>query len=123
VTIHRLNAIISASALVATPVSAALTAVPATAATTKRVSGPTVNMRWGGVRVVLYVTGRRVTDVHAAYPTHRARSQTINQHAIPILRTEVLRAQSSRVSAVSGATDTSGAYKRSLATALRTAGI
>jgi uncharacterized protein with FMN-binding domain len=122
-TIHRLNALISASALVATPAGAALTAVPATAATAKRVSGPAVNMRWGGVRVVLYVTGRRVTDVRAAYPTERARSQSINSHAIPILRTEVLRAQSSRINAVSGATDTSGAYKRSLATALRTAGI
>jgi hypothetical protein len=122
-TIHRLNALISASALVATPAGAALTAVPATAASTKRVSGPAVNMRWGGVRVVLYVRGRRVTDVRAAYPTERARSQSINSHAIPILRTEVLRAQSSRISAVSGATDTSGAYKRSLATALRTAGI
>jgi uncharacterized protein with FMN-binding domain len=123
VTIHRLNALISASALVATPVSAALTAVPATAASTKRVSGPTVNMRWGGVRVVLYISGRRVTDVHAAYPTERSRSQRINSNAIPILRTEVLRAQSSRINAVSGATDTSGAYKRSLATALRAAGI
>lgn len=122
-TIHRINALISASALVATPAGAALTAVPATAASPKRVSGPTVNMRWGGVRVVLYVSGRRVTDVRAAYPTERARSQSINQHAIPILRTEVLRAQSSRISAVSGATDTSGAYKRSLATALRTAGV
>jgi hypothetical protein len=122
-TIHRINAILSASALVATPAGAALTAVPATAASTKRVSGPTVNMRWGGVRVVLYVSGRRVTDVHAAYPTERARSQRINLNAIPILRTEVLRAQSSRISAVSGATDTSGAYKRSLATALRTAGV
>jgi uncharacterized protein with FMN-binding domain len=122
-TIHRLNALLSASALVATPAGAALTAVPAAAATAKRVSGPTVNMRWGGVRVVLYVTGRRVTDVRAAYPTERARSRSINSHAIPILRTEVLRAQSSRINAVSGATDTSGAYKRSLATALRTAGI
>jgi hypothetical protein len=122
-TIHRLNALLSASALVATPVGAALTAVPATAATARRVSGPAVNMRWGGVRVVLYVTGRRVTDVRAAYPTERSRSRSINSRAIPILRTEVLRAQSSRINAVSGATDTSGAYKRSLATALRTAGI
>jgi hypothetical protein len=122
-TIHRLNALISASALVATPAGAALTAVPATAAAAKRVSGPTVGMRWGGVRVVLYVSGRRVTDVRAAYPTERSRSQRINSHAIPILRTEVLRAQSAQINAVSGATDTSGAYKRSLAAALRTAGV
>jgi uncharacterized protein with FMN-binding domain len=121
-TIHRVHAVVSASALLATP-AATLAALPAAAASTKRVPGPTVTMRWGGVRVVLYVRGRRVTDVHAAYPTERARSQSINRRAIPILRTEVLRAQSANINTVSGATDTSGAYKRSLATALRTAGV
>jgi hypothetical protein len=120
--IHRVHALISASALLTTPLSV-LAAVPAGAASAKRVSGPAVNMRWGGVRVVIYVSGHRVTDVRAAYPTHRSRSNEINTRAIPILRTEVLRAQSSRISTVSGATDTSGAYKSSLATALRTAGV
>jgi uncharacterized protein with FMN-binding domain len=120
--IHRVHALISASALLATPLSV-LGAVPAGAASAKRVSGPAVNMRWGGVRVVIYVSGHRVTDVRAAYPTHRSRSNEINTRAIPILRTEVLRAQSSRINTVSGATDTSGAYKSSLATALRTAGV
>jgi uncharacterized protein with FMN-binding domain len=120
---QRLNAVLGTSVLVATPVTAALTAVPAVAASAKRVSGPTVTMRWGGVRVVIYVRGRRITDVRAAYPTERARSQRINAQAIPLLRTEVLRAQSARINVVSGATDTSDAYARSLAAAVRTAGV
>ena len=121
--LHRIHAAVSASALIGMPVAAALTAVPASAAASKRISGPTVSMRWGGVRVVIYVQGKRVVDVRAAYPTERARSASINGHAIPILRSEVLKAQSARIHAVSGATNTSDAYDKSLAAALRTAGI
>jgi uncharacterized protein with FMN-binding domain len=123
VNLHRFHAAVSASALIGLPVAAAATAVPAGAATSKRISGPTVNMRWGGVRVVIYVQGKRVVDVRAAYPTERARSAQINQHAIPILRSEVLKAQSANIHAVSGATNTTDAYKNSLAAALRTARI
>ena len=119
----RLQAVLSASSLIATPLGLAAGAAPASAASTKRVAGPVAHMRWGDVRVVLYVSGRRVVDVHAAYPTERARSRSINQRAIPALRSEVLRAQSARISAISGATDTSGAYERSLAAAVRTAGV
>jgi uncharacterized protein with FMN-binding domain len=122
VNLHRFHAAISASALIGLPAAVA-TAVPAGAATSKRISGPTVNMRWGGVRVVIYVQGKRVVDVRAAYPTERARSAQINQHAIPILRSEVLKAQSANIHAVSGATNTTDAYKNSLAAALRTARI
>jgi uncharacterized protein with FMN-binding domain len=123
VQLHRIHAAVSASALLGMPIATAIAAVPASAASSKRISGPAVNMRWGGVRVVIYVQGKRVVDVKAAYPTERARSAQINQHAIPILRSEVLKAQSANIHAVSGATNTTDAYKKSLASALHTAGI
>lgn len=121
--IHRLNAALSASALIVTPLGAALQAAPAIAASSKKVMGTTVNMRWGTVRVAIYVQGKKITGVQAAYPTERARSASINKQAIPMLRSEVLKAQSANISAISGATDTSGAYKKSLAAAVRKAGV
>jgi uncharacterized protein with FMN-binding domain len=51
-------------------------------------------------------------------PTERPRSAQINGRAVPILRSEVLRAQSARIHLVSGATMTSNAYVTSLRSAL-----
>jgi uncharacterized protein with FMN-binding domain len=120
---RHIHAVVSATALVGSPIAVAISAVPASAASTKRYAGPVVNMRWGPVKVVLYVRSKRVVDVHANYPTERARSARINQAAIPLLRREVLKAQSARINVVSGATNTSDAYGTSLASALRKAGI
>ena len=75
-------------------------------------------MRWGTVRVTITVNGSRITRVSASYPTERPRSTRINEHAIPILRSEALSAQSSNIRSVSGATMTSSAYKSSLRSAL-----
>jgi uncharacterized protein with FMN-binding domain len=95
----------------------------ASAAKTRKVVGPYVSMRFGPVRVAITISGKKIVAVQAAYPTGKPRSQRINSHAIPILRTEVLRAQSANIAAVSGATLTSRAYKSSLANAIRKAHI
>jgi uncharacterized protein with FMN-binding domain len=75
-------------------------------------------MKWGPVTVRIRVSGKRIVNVGATLPTERPRSRTINDHAGPILRSEVLRAQSARIHAVSGATMTSQAYIKSLGSAL-----
>ena len=49
------------------------------------------------------------------------RSVSIQSQAIPALKQETLRAQSARIQAVSGATDTSGGYVMSLQSALNAA--
>jgi uncharacterized protein with FMN-binding domain len=114
-------------AAVAPPVAAPWLAVAsastvATAAATKTkarvVTGPSVNMRWGPVRVRITVKGRRITNATATAPTERPKSRSINQRALPILRQEVLRAQSARIFVVSGATLTSDAYGTSLQAAI-----
>jgi uncharacterized protein with FMN-binding domain len=69
--------------------------------------------------VKVTVSGNRVTDVsvpslQVAEPT----SQQICDQAIPLLRSEVLAAQSARIDGVSGATYTSEAYYLSLQAAL-----
>jgi len=96
----------------------------ASAATTARsrlVTGPSVNMRWGPVQVKIRVRGKKILNVSAAAPIERPRSRTINSQALPILRQEVLQAQSARIFVVSGATLTSDAYAGSLQAAIKKA--
>jgi uncharacterized protein with FMN-binding domain len=78
-------------------------------------------MRYGPVKVRITVKGKRITNVTATAPTERPRSKVINQQALPILRQEVLKAQSARIFVVSGATLTSDAYATSLQSAIKKA--
>jgi uncharacterized protein with FMN-binding domain len=77
--------------------------------------------QWGTVQVRIRVSGGRIVNVGAVYPNHKQRSITINKRAIPILKREVLKAQSAKVQYVSGASDTSDAYKSSLQSAINKA--
>jgi uncharacterized protein with FMN-binding domain len=75
------------------------------------VDGPVVTTRYGPVQVRLTFDGHRIVDATALQtPSHAARSQQINARAAPILRQEVLDAQSAQIDTVSGATTTSDAY-------------
>lgn len=84
------------------------------------VVGATYHMRWGDVRVRIRLNsaGKRIINVGAVLPIERRRSAEINNRAAPILRSEVLQAQSARINSVSGATLTSDAYVLSLRSAL-----
>ena len=113
-------------------------ATAATRATTKKIvvskrfSGSVASVdRWGSLQVTIVVrktttiTGtkkkvtRRLTAVTVPiYPNHTDRSVYINQNALPILKTEALRAQSANIDLVSGASYTSQAYVDSLQGAL-----
>ncbi len=79
-------------------------------------------MRWGPVQARVTVRGHRLLAVGISAPTEKPRSARINGRAVPLLRSEALRAQSSRITTVSGATLTSRAFISSLGTALRKAG-
>ena len=115
---------------VASAVALALPAAPAVGAlakakpkkkkvvVTRTVQGPSVDMRWGPVQVTVKVKGTKILDVSATYPTERPKSQFINEQAIPMLRSEVLTAQSAQIDLIGGATMTSQAYAMSLQSAL-----
>ena len=90
----------------------------------RTITGPSVDMRWGPVQVQLVVRGSTILDIKSYYPIERARSAYINDQAVPMLKSQVLKAQGIRgVYAISGATMTSEAYGQSLQAALNTAGI
>ena len=118
-----------------TPSSAA-SATPATAATPTATPKPTpvptnqpangsftgadIQTQFGDVQVRITVTGGRITDVSALQmPTDRARSAEITQYVTPLLRSEVIQAQSPRIDVISGASFTSEAYAESVNDAMR----
>jgi uncharacterized protein with FMN-binding domain len=107
------------------PGSSVASAAPApsasavTAGGTKQVDGDVVGTQFGDVQVRIVESGGKITAVQALQlPFDRRRSNEISQYAEPILRSEVLQAQSARIDSVSGATYTSAAYDQSLQSAI-----
>jgi uncharacterized protein with FMN-binding domain len=89
------------------------------AAKARTITGQTVQTQYGPVEVQIVETGGRLTDIKALQlPNHDSRSVEIAANAVPILRTEALRANSARIDVVSGATYTSDGYAQSLQSAL-----
>lgn len=83
------------------------------------VTGSVVDTVYGPVQVRVTIAGGRVTDVQALQtPGDATRSVRLAQYAVPILRQEVLAAQSARIDTVSGATYTSQGYAESVQSAL-----
>lgn len=86
--------------------------------------GDVVQTRFGAVQVQITVKAGQITDVAALKLTDaEGRSVQISNYAAPILRSEVLQAQSADVQTVSGATVTSDAYLTSLQAALDAANL
>ena len=74
---------------------------------------------YGNVQVRAIIQGGKLTDVQfLSYPNDRNQSIEINSYALPILKSEAIKAQSAQVDIVSGATNTSNAFINSLSSAL-----
>jgi uncharacterized protein with FMN-binding domain len=85
-------------------------------------TGPVVQTPFGPVQVQVKIAAGKIGDVIPLQtPTEHGFSVTLNAYAKPILRQEVLKAQSSKIDVVSGATYTSDAYAQSLQAALNKA--
>lgn len=96
---------------------------PASSVADGTYTGSTVSTRFGDVQVAVTISGGAITDVTALHLTDDdGRSVQISNRAAPVLREEVLAAQSASVANVSGATYTSQAYLSSLQSALDQAG-
>ena len=82
-------------------------------------TGPVADAYYGVVQVQAIVQGGRLAGINVLqYPSDRRTSVVINRQAVPMLRDEVISAQSANVDIVSGATLTSEAFIRSLDSAL-----
>ena len=100
------------------------TAAPtASGATDGTFDGAVINTRYGPQQVQVVIAGGKISDVVVLQTqTADRKSEQISSRANPILREEVLTAQSSKVANVSGATYTSQSYIQSLQSALDAAG-
>ncbi|WP_241988821.1 FMN-binding protein [Cryobacterium sp. TMT1-2-2] len=117
----------AAAATAAADAAAAANAVAVTAATASSQSGTftgsVVATQFGNMQVSVTIANGAITEVTPLQLTNRGgRSVAISNQAAPILRSEVLAAQSASVQNVSGATYTTQGYLRSLQSALDTAG-
>ncbi len=82
-------------------------------------TGVTDTNKWGPVQVKITVASGKINNVTVVrYPNNKSKSTRINQRAIPVLKAEVLVAQSSSIANVSGATYTTDSYKVSLQSAI-----
>jgi uncharacterized protein with FMN-binding domain len=90
------------------------------ATTTATATGTLEQYGYGELRVQVTVTGGRISEVSVPkLLTAEQYSQQLAQQVIPMLRSEVLQAQTANISSVSGATYTSEAYALSLQAALK----
>lgn len=82
-------------------------------------TGAAMDSYYGNVQVKALVSGGKLTDVQfIQYPNDQHTSKEISDRSMPILRSEAIKLQSAEVDTVSGATQTSDGFKRSLASAL-----
>jgi uncharacterized protein with FMN-binding domain len=82
-------------------------------------TGSVADAYYGYVQVKAIISGGKITDVQFLnYPQDRSTSREINSQAMPYLTQEAIQAQSANVDTVSGATETSRAFRESLSSAL-----
>ena len=85
-------------------------------------TGSVADAYYGNIQVQAVIYGGRLTDViFLQYPSDRRTSVSINTQAMPYLKSEAISAQSANVNIVSGASDSSQAFRQSLGTALASA--
>lgn len=82
-------------------------------------TGDVADAYYGNVQVQAVIKEGTLSNVVVLdYPQDRSRSQSINSRAMPELVSEAVQSQNANVNTISGATDSSGAFKQSLSSAL-----
>lgn len=81
--------------------------------------GDTLDAYYGYLEVEATIENGKITDISfLKYPFDNNTSEHINAYAMPILRSEAIEIQDSEVDIVSGASNTSRAFRKSLESAL-----
>ncbi|MFF7900847.1 FMN-binding protein [Streptomyces sp. NPDC088817] len=92
------------------------------AAQARTVTGETAQTDYGPVQVRITVSDGKITKAEAVQAPQGGLSGQKSELAVPRLNQEAVTAQSANIDTVSGATYTSGGYKKSLQSALDKAG-
>jgi uncharacterized protein with FMN-binding domain len=111
--------------------SATATASPAATQTTAPVTstvkdgtfmGPSVNVDYGNVQVMITVSNGKITDA-VAVKAPKGKNDRYTNMAVPILKQQTLQAQSANIQGASGASYTSYGWFKSLQGAMAEAGL
>jgi uncharacterized protein with FMN-binding domain len=111
--------------------SATAAASPATTQTTAPVTstvkdgtftGPSVNVNYGNVQVMITVSNGKITDA-VAVKAPKGKNDRYTNMAVPILKQQTLQAQSANIQGASGASYTSYGWFKSLQGAMAEAGL
>ena len=87
-------------------------------------TGPAIDVYYGLIQIQAIVQGGQLIAIRVLqYPSDRSTSVYINRQALPMLRDEVIAAQSADVDIISGATLTSEGFIFSLGAALKQASL
>lgn len=82
-------------------------------------TGSTEDAFYGFIQVQAVISGGKISDViFLQYPNDNRTSRFINSQAMPMLKSEAIQAQNANVDIISGASDSSAAFQRSLSNAL-----
>jgi uncharacterized protein with FMN-binding domain len=109
----------SASSVASSPTATPTTSTPAQTYKDGTYTGQSADAYYGNVQVQVVISGGKITDVRFLdYPHDAGTSRMINGQAMPLLKQEVITAQSGNVNGVSGASATSQAFYNSLQSAL-----
>ncbi len=95
--------------------------VHSSTAKSRTFNGPTEETQYGPVQVSIVTKNKKITTVTVVNSPDSGRGMLIQGQAIPILKSETLRAQSANINEVSGATQTSDGFVGSLQSAVKTA--
>src|SRR5438034_11501874 len=86
-------------------------------------TGSTEDAYYGNIQVQVTIANGKISDVQfLQYPNDNNTSRFINEQAMPFLKSEAIQAQSAQVDIISGASDSSAAFIKSLGNALGQAG-
>ena len=82
-------------------------------------TGTETSSIYGKAKVQIVVSGGKITDVQfLEYPNDRQASTMKSNTAMPVIKQEVIQAQSANVNTVSGATQTADSFIQSISSAL-----
>lgn len=82
-------------------------------------TGDIVDAYYGNVQVKVTINSGKITDVRfLKYPNDRHTSEMINSQAMPRLISETIKSQIAEVDIITGATQTSRGFQKSLKSAL-----
>ena len=105
----------------AAPVTTQTTAPVTTGVKDGTYTGPSVNVNYGNVQVMITVSNGRITDA-VAVKAPKGKNDRYTNMAVPILKAQTLQAQSANIQGASGASYTSYGWFKSLQGALADAG-